>query len=43
MGSTLIATREEPFHRVVLNECAYGWPDLRRHVEMRTQVSDSSG
>lgn len=43
MGGILIATREEPFHGVVLSECAYGWPDLRRHVEMRTQASDSSG
>ena len=29
MGGTLIATREEPFHGVVLSECSYGWPDLR--------------
>ena len=43
MGGTLIATREEPFHGVVLNECAYGWPDLRRLVETRTQASDRSG
>ena len=43
MGGILIATRYEPFHGVVLDECAYGWPDLRRHVEMRTQASDSSG
>ena len=42
MGGTLIATREEPFHGVVLNECAYGWPDLRRLVETRTQASDRS-
>ena len=43
MGGTLIATREEPFHGVVLSECAYGWPDLSRHAEMRTWASDSSG
>ena len=43
MGGILIATREEPFHGVVLNECAYGWPDLRRNVEMRTLASGSSG
>ena len=43
MGGTLIATREEPFHGVVLSECAYGWPDLGRHAEMRTWASDSSG
>ncbi|MDD9992061.1 MAG: GNAT family N-acetyltransferase [Rhodospirillales bacterium] len=43
MGGTLIATREEPFHGVILSECAYGWPDLRRHIEIRTQASDSSG
>ena len=42
MGGTLIATREEPFHGVVLSECAYGWPDLGRHAEMRTWASDSS-
>ena len=43
MGGTLIATHEEPFHGVVLSECAYGWPDLGRHAEMRTWVSDRSG
>ena len=43
MGGTLIATREEPFHGVVLSECAYGWPDLRRHAEIRTRASNSSG
>ena len=43
MGGILVATREEPFHGVVLSECAYGWPDLRHHVEARTQASDSSG
>ena len=43
MGGTLIATREEPFHGAVLSECAYGWPDLGRHAEMRTRASDSSG
>ena len=42
MGGTLIATREEPFHGAVLSECAYGWPDLRCHVEMRTQASGHS-
>ena len=43
VGGTLIATREEPFRDVVLSECAYGWPDLGRHAEMRTWASDSSG
>ena len=43
MGGILVATREELFHGVVLDECAYGWPDLRHHVEARTQASDSSG
>ena len=43
MGGILVATRDEPFHGVVLSECAYGWPDLRHHVEARTQASDSSG
>ena len=41
MGGTFIATREEPFHGVVLSECAYGWPDLARHAEMGTWGSDS--
>ena len=40
MVSTLIATREEPFHVVILNECAYGWPDLGRYAEIRTWGSD---
>ena len=43
MGGTLVATREEPFHGVVLSECAYGWPDLRCRAEMCTRVSSSSG
>lgn len=43
MGGILVATREEPFHGVVLSECSYGWPDLRHHVEARTQASGSSG
>ena len=40
MVGTLIATREEPFHGVILNECAYGWPDLGRYAEIRTWGSD---
>ena len=43
MGGTLIATREEPFHGVVLSEWAYGWSDLGRHAEMRAWASDASG
>ena len=42
MGGTLIATREEPFHGVVLSECAYGWSDLARHAEMGTWGSDTA-
>ncbi len=41
MGGTLIATREEPFHDVVLSECAYGWPDLGRRVETGARGSKS--
>ena len=41
MGGTFIAIREEPFHDVVLSECAYGWSDLARHAEMGTWGSDN--